>query len=91
MLSLLFHLLSESGAPLAERRYQYVRAIHRQTLTALARAQQNPDTDPRMLVTLARAAEDFDAELRRLEPFRLHHRQAADDSTPLNSESREGR
>ena len=55
MLGLLLHLLTESAAPPVERRYQYVRAIHRQTLTALVRARQDPRTHPRMLIALERA------------------------------------
>ena len=91
MLGLLLHLLSESDAPPVERRYQYVRAIHRQTLTSLARARQDPRTHPRMLITLERAVDDFEEELRRLEPLRLHHRPGAYDSSNPESECRRGR
>jgi hypothetical protein len=88
MLGLLLHLLTESDAPPVERRYQYVLAIHRQTLTSLARARQDPTTHPRWLMTLERAADDFEEELRRLEPLRLHHRPGAYD--PWNPESKCG-
>lgn len=91
MLGLLLHLLAESDAPPVERRYQYVRAIHRQTLTSLARARQDPRTHPRMLITLERAVDDFEEELRRLEPLRLHHRPGAYDSSNPESECRRGR
>ena len=91
MLGLLLHLLTESAAPPVERRYQYVRAIHRQTLTSLARARQDPRTHPRMLITLERAVDDFEEELRRLEPLRLHHRPGAYDSSNPESECRRGR
>ena len=91
MLGLLLHLLTESATPPVERRYQYVRAIHRQTLTALVRARQDPRTHPRMLIALERAADDFEEELRRLEPLRLHHRPGAYDSSNPESECRRGR
>ena len=91
MLGLLLHLLTESDAPPVERRYQYVRAIHRQTLTSLARARQDPRTHPRMLIALERAADDFEEELRRLEPLRLHQRPSSLDTAHPESECREGR
>ena len=91
MLGLLLHLLTESDAPPVERRYQYVRAIHRQTLTSLARARQDPRTHPRMLIALERASDDFEVELRRLEPLRLHHRPSVSDPAHHESECRGGR
>ena len=91
MLGLLLHLLTESDAPPVERRYQYVRAIHRQTLTSLARARQDPRTHPRMLMALERAVDDFEEELRRLEPLRLHHRPIVSDPAHHESECRGGR
>ena len=90
MLGLLLHLLTESDAPPVERRYQYVRAIHRQTLTALVRARQDPRTHPRMLIALERAADDFEEELRRLEPLRLHRRPGSSDPVHHESECRGG-
>ena len=91
MLGLLLHLLTESDAPPVERRYQYVRAIHRQTLTSLARARQDPRTHPRTLMALERAVDDFEEELRRLEPFRLHHRPSAYDPSHPEADCRGGR
>ena len=91
MLGLLLHLLTESDAPPVERRYQYVQAIHRQTLTSLARARQDPRTHPRMLMALERAADDFEEELRRLEPLRLHHRPGAYDPSHPEADCRGGR
>lgn len=90
MLGLLLHLLTESAAPPVERRYQYVRAIHRQTLTALVRARQDTRTHPRMLIALERAADDFEEELRRLEPLRLHRRPGSSDPAHHESECRGG-
>ena len=66
MLGLLLHLLTESDAPPVERRYQYVRAIHRQTLTSLARARQDPRTHPRMLIALERDFCKTDKEVNKL-------------------------
>ena len=91
MLGHLLHLLAESDAPPVERRYQYVWAIHRQTLTSLARARQDPRTHPRLLMALERAADDFEEELRRLEPLRLHHRPGAYDQSHPESKCGEGR
>ena len=91
MLGLLLHLLTESDAPPVERRYQYVRAIHRQTLTSLARARQVPRSHPRMLIALERAADAFEEVLRRLEPLRLHHRPGAYEPSHPESECRGGR
>ena len=91
MLGLLLHLLSESDTPPVERRYQYVRVIHRPTFTSLARARQDPRTHSRMLIALERAADDFEEELRRLEPLRLHHRPSAYDPSHPESKCGEGR